>query len=154
MPDHTGHLLIALWVQWQRKSLLALSSLYYSLSHSLPCRNLGCWGTNLAVESLFLFRNMSLEWSTYVSNCRFLGTKTVIQRLLVFSLFSTCPWGSVPVVPQLRFAGLQKSLLQLVGASLLPLQIFHQGYKWVRCSWGCETLLWSRKFEKLFFKIC
>lgn len=157
MPDHTGHLLTALHsgvCSDSVKSLLALSSLYYILSHSLTCHNLGCWGTKLAVKLLFLFWKMSLEGGTCVSSCKFLGTKTVIQRLLVFSLFSTCPWGSVPVVPQLCFAGLQKSSQQLVGASLLPLQIFHQGYKWVKCSWDSETLLRPRKFEKFSFKTC
>lgn len=58
------------------------------------------------------------------------------------------------MVRQLWFVGLQKSSIQLVGTSLLPLQIFHQGHEWVRRSWGCVAFLWYRKSEKLFSKTC
>lgn len=136
---------------WVTARSCLLRTIFYP---SLTCHNLGYWGTGLAVKSLFQFQKKSLEQSTCGLGCKFLGTKTVIQCLLVFSVFSTCPWGAVPVVPQLWFVGLQKSSTQLVGTSLLPLQIFHQGQEWVRCSWGCETFLWSRKFEKFFSKTC
>lgn len=119
---------------------------------SLTCHNLGYWGTGLAVKSLFQFRKKSLEQSTCGLGCKFLGTKTVIQCLLVFSVFSTCPWGSVPVVPQLWFVGLQKSSTQLVGTSLLPLQIFHQGQEWVRCSWGLWDLSVVQKVWEIFLQ--